>query len=550
MSTEIDLGRADLARWLDTRPSNFFTASVALRALIERDWSAGQRAQYLTSLAEFGGVAAGALDQAAVENNLGRNLPVLDPYDAVGRPGSPVVHHPSYHEAGRLIYGSGVMSAYGQVPSPHQYILSLFFLSSQVGEGGHNCPLACTAGAIRALQRVGTEAQQQRYLPRLLDPDWDTNFSAAQFLTEVQGGSDVGANATRAELQEDGSWRIFGEKWFCSNADADLILMTARVDGAAPGTRGLGLFLVPAVLPDGSRNRYRLRRLKDKLGTRSMASSEIDFEGTYAEAVGPVERGFNTVMEEVITTSRVYNAFSVCGLAQRAFLVARSYAAHRRAFGQPIGHYPLVRQNLALMASDTDASLAGSWLLAGLWERQDRGELSGDERAFFRVAVNLNKMWTAILAHETIVRGIEVLGGNGAIESFSVLPRLLRDNVVCENWEGTHNVLCQQVLRDCRRLDLHQGFFRVLEGQLGAERIVGERAALERCLIAEDGLASLQMRSLAVRLASLVMLAGLRGLSGPGLQARAQLFEKRHLDGAGEPDAAWLDLINSCEVQG
>lgn len=548
--TEIERGRADLARWTDEGPHNFFEVCTALKALIERDWSPEHRAARLPRLSAFGAVAAGPLDRAAIENNLSRNLPALDPYDGVGRAASPVVHHPSYHEAGRLIYGSGVMEAYGESPVDHRFIQTLFFLSSHVGEAGHNCPLACTAGAIRALQRVGSPAQRARYLPPLLDPCWDTNYSGAQFLTEVQGGSDVGANATRAELQPDGHWRIFGEKWFCSNADADLILLTARVEGGGAGTRGLGLFLVPAVLPDGARNTYRLRRLKDKLGTRSMASAEIDFDGTYAEALGPVERGFNTVMEEVITTSRVYNAFSVTGLAQRAWIVARSYARHRRAFGQPLEQYPLVRQTLAYMGSDAEACLAGSWLLAGLWERLDRGEASADERAFFRVAVNLNKLRTAILAHDVINRGIEVLGGNGAIESFSVLPRLLRDNVVCENWEGTHNVLCAQVLRDCRRLQVHEGFFRVLEGALGAPRLIHERAALDRSLQADDALASLQMRSLADRLASLVQLAGLAGVEHPAVLARARLFERRHLQAPTEPDSAWLALVDSCMEQG
>ncbi|MCB9741602.1 MAG: acyl-CoA dehydrogenase family protein [Alphaproteobacteria bacterium] len=546
MNDAIVEGRAALAGWLDAQSENFFEDADVLQALIARDWSEADQARFWSGLQEFGAVAAGPLDEAVRENNLHRNLPVLDPYDGIGRRERPVDHHPSYHDAGRYIYGSGVMASYAEEPSPHQYILALFFLSSHVGEGGHNCPLACTAGAIRVLQRVASPEQRERYLPPLLDPDWDLNHSGAQFLTEVQGGSDVGGNGTRAELQEDGTWRIHGEKWFCSNVDGDVILMTARVPGSGPGTRGLGLFLVPAITPDGEPNGYRVRRLKDKLGTRSMASGEVDFLGAYAEAIGPVDRGFRNMMQEVINTSRLYNAFSVAGIAQRAVLVATTYAAFREAFGGPILRYPLVRETLAWMNADSAGILAGSWLLAGMWQRMDRGELSEAERAFFRVAVNVNKMVTAIHTHDVANRGIEILGGNGAIESFSVLPRLLRDNVVCENWEGTHNTLCLQVLRDCQRYQLHEGFFATLEGLLGAERIAPEREALEAALSAPAELATLRIRRVCERLGVLVQLAGLAGLEQPIPRACAELLAARRLDGLGAADDRYLSLLDTC----
>ncbi|MCB9797179.1 MAG: acyl-CoA dehydrogenase family protein [Alphaproteobacteria bacterium] len=544
MNDAISEGRAALAAWLDAQSQNFFEDAHVLQALIARDWTAAEQARFHDPLDDFGAIAAGPLDEVVRENNLHRNLPVLEPYDGIGRRERPVDHHPSYHAAGRYIYGSGVMAAYAEEPSPHRFILSLFYLSSHVGEGGHNCPLACTAGAIRVLQRVADPEQRHRYLPPLLNPDWDENFSGAQFLTEVQGGSDVGGNATRAEPQADGTWRIHGEKWFCSNVDGDVILMTARVPDQGMGTRGLGLFLVPAITPEGWPNAYRVRRLKDKLGTRSMASGEVDFLGAYAEAVGPVDSGFRNMMQEVINTSRLYNAFSVAGIAQRAVLVASSYAAHREAFGGPILRYPLVRETLAWMNADAAGIVAGSWLLAGLWERMDRGEASEEERAFFRIAVNVNKMVTAIHAHDVANRGIEILGGNGAIESFSVLPRLLRDNVVCENWEGTHNTLCLQVLRDCQRYQLHEGFFRALEGWLGPERVAPERAAMAAALEAPAGLDTLRIRRVCERLGVLVQLAGLAG--APTLEPLARLLAARHLDGLSAIDEAYVALTNDC----
>ncbi len=522
-------GRADLHAWLAAQPADFFAADADFDALVALHGLDARR----PALHAAGQAVAGPLDAAVRENNLHANLPVLDDWDAVGAYTGRVRHHPRWREAGRLIYGTGVMAAYGASPVPHRFILSLFYLTSQAGEAGHNCPLACNAGAIRTLQAVGTPAQQAAYLPRLLDPSFDHTFTASQFLTEVQGGSDVGANALRATPAGPGAeaaggpWRIHGEKWFCSNADADLFLVTARPEGGAEGTRGLGLFLIPRLRADGRPNGFRLRRLKDKLGTRSMASAEIDFDGAEATALGPVEHGFRTVMERVINTSRVYNILAVAAHARRASVVAATYAAHRRAFGQPIGEFAVVRETLAWMRADAAALLAIGLALAGQQEAMDAGTLGPDEGAFFRVALNLAKSRTAALAHEVINRGIEVLGGNGAIESFSVLPRLLRDNVVCENWEGTHNVLRAQVLRDCARMGLHEGFFRVLAARLGPDpRLSADAAAFSALLQAPEALRDIAFRPLADRLATWAMLWALA--PAPALADHAALHA-RHL---------------------
>ncbi len=508
-------GRAALTSWTLAQPADLFADDAAFNALVSAHGLDDRR----PSFHETGRVVAGPLDRVVRTNNVHRNLPVLDDYDGVGNFTARIAHHPSWWAAGRYIYGTGIMAAYGESPTPHRYILSLFYLTAQAGEAGHNCPLACAAGAIRTLQVLGTETQKGGALARLLDPNFDTNWTASQFLTEVQGGSDVGANALQATPLEPldvaaapgGRWRLDGEKWFCSNADADVFLVTARVAPPDTGTRGLGLFVVPRLLADGTPNGFSVRRLKDKLGTRSMASGEIDFTGAQAEALGPVTQGFKSVIELVITTSRLYNAMGCAAHARRAWVVASTYAQHRTAFGQPIGQFPQVQETLAWMRADAEASFAGTLMLAGLLEAIDQGHASETERAFFRLAVNLNKLQTAVLAHAVVNHGIEVLGGNGAIESFSILPRLLRDNVVYENWEGSHNVLRAQVLRDCGRYGFHAGFFAFLRERLPADgaALDADEAELNDLLQASAPLADLRFRRLAHRMATWVMLAGL-----------------------------------------
>jgi alkylation response protein AidB-like acyl-CoA dehydrogenase len=533
----VEESREALSEWLEEQPKNFYDADPLLQILVEGA-GLGDR---IEALEAFGAVAAGPLDAAVVENNRPGNLPVLDTYDGIGRHVARFAHHPSYHRAGKLIYESGVMAAYAEIPNPHPFILSLFYLSAHVGEGGHNCPLACTAGAIRALQALGTDEQKAVWLPPLLTPVYGAHYAGAQFLTEVQGGSDVGANAVVAKRQADGSWRIAGEKWFCSSADADLFVITARPEGAVEGTKGLGLFLVPREV-DEAPNRFVLRRLKDKLGTRSMVTAEIDFEGAYAEQLGPLEHGFRNTMELIIDASRLYNAFACAAMAHRAYLVARGYAEHRRAFGETIVRYPLVKETLSMIRADAEAALAGSFWLAQIQEQVDSGEASDEEEAFLRMGLNLNKVQTSNLSHDAINRGIEILGGNGTIETFSVLPRLLRDNVVFENWEGTHHTLRMQVLNDALRLGLHEGFFAVLEKRLGSDKLRSDRQAFDLCLKEQD---TLLLRRVCDRLGSWIHLAALANIDEPDIRARAELTTLRRLSEDPTLDG-YGDLIERC----
>lgn len=499
-------GRDDLKAWQAAQPTNIYESDAHFRRLVPLYVTAEPLDEINADLQRFGAEVVSPVDALVRENNLHQNLPRLERYTGIGERVEKIDHHPTYHEAGRYIYGSGIMSAYAHHPNSAG-VLSRFYLSSYNGEAGHNCPAACTAGVIRVLQEIAPDEIRQKYLPGFLNRDYAEHLEGAQFLTEVQGGSDVGKNATRAELQPDGSYRIWGEKWFCSNIDADVFLMSARPDGAESGTRGLGLFFVPRLLEDGSVNEFTIRRLKDKIGTRSMASGECDFRGARAYHMGASDEGFKNMMNLVINTSRLFNAAACMGIARRAYVTARTYAAHRHAFGQPIIQYPLVQETLANVKAEVDACTSGMLHLAWLSDRIERDEADPNGAPFLRLALNLNKVRTAKSARWACVEGIEILGGNGAIESFSTLPRLLRDAIVCENWEGTHNTLQMQIMRDMQKYGVHKGFFAYLDSLLNAcseadqahiaivrEAISKSQRALAELGTLEPGAATLAMR--------------------------------------------------------
>jgi alkylation response protein AidB-like acyl-CoA dehydrogenase len=452
-------GRADLSEWERAQSVNFYETDLHLQNILEFYWGADRLRLHAGRLSTFGSDAAMIVDPAVRRANLTENLPRLDRYSATGERTEDVAHSADHHLAGRYIYGSGVMSVYAE-PESNLLALALFYLSSYNGEAGHNCPLACTAGVIKTLQHAGGEELKKKYLSRLLDPNYATRFHGAQFLTEIQGGSDVGANACAATLLDarENKWLINGEKWFCSNVTADLALITARPENSGEGTRGLGLFLLPRRSDDGAPNGIYIRRLKDKLGTKSLATAEVDFKDAVAYQIGEPGRGFQHAMDFVINTSRLYNAAGSAGAARRAYLIAWTYAQRRRAFGSAIKEFPLAQEILAEMRAVTMAVTSGSLYLAHLRDEIEAGKADETGKQFFRLAVNLNKYRSSISATDVIRRGIEILGGNGAMENFSALPRLLRDSVIFEAWEGAHNTLIAQSARDIRRLGLHEAF--------------------------------------------------------------------------------------------
>jgi acyl-CoA dehydrogenase len=556
-------GREDLVAWGAAQAENFYLANPDLAMLLTHYLGDQGAERLVTKLQAFGRAVVEVIEPAVEIQERSREFPRLRPFDGVGRLVEEIEFHPAERRAARAAWGSGMLSTPLDLPGAFE-VAAQFFVLSHVGEGGQACPIVCTIGLRRALEHHGDAQLRDRYLAGLTCSDASSALRGSQFITEVQGGSDVGANVTRAtaDLEIPGAWRVSGEKWFCSVADADLFAVTARPESASPGTGGLGCFLVPRRLADGTINGFRIRRLKDKLGTRCLASAEIDFEGALAWPIGELADGFKIAVSDLLNTSRWLNAVGSAGIMSRAFLEASSFAQHRRAFGLIIGAYPAVREQLAIMRSETAAALASTFALTELVAKIDAAVASPEEVKVHRFLVNANKYVTSIAATDVVHRAIEVLGGNGTIEDFSPLARLYRDAIVFESWEGTHNVLSAQVYRDCVRLGLLDAVTSWLSGQfdscspeLGSSATTAQHAlaalqpGLERSLT-DPRHAQVHFRrqltclTRVIQATCLLRTARLPG-AGPDRAALAALFAERHLSvGGDDAEPAWTRWID------
>ncbi len=381
-------------------------------------------------------------DAWAEEAALQYEGPWLESYDAQGHAIEKVCLPPPTRKIREEVVEAGIFNNNSYV---EQY--AKVYLLAHIGEAGVVCPLACTEGLIRAVREVGSDFLKERYLPQILSSK--TPLAGAQFVTEQDMGSDVGALTCQATPDGEGQWRLTGEKWFCSAID-EFFLIAARPQGGAEGTRGVGIFLMPRVV-DGKPNGLRIKRLKDKIGTRNLPTAEIELEAAMAYNIGPVEQGFASLMNYVINTSRVMNAASALGMMARACLEAENYARQRSAFGTKIGNYPMVKESLSKMRAILAAKRALYFQLLARMDANPIQDLRSEEAYWQRFLINLCKYRTSIGATECAHEAILQFGGNGTIETFSILPRLYRDSLVIETWEGTHNTLSLQICRDSER---------------------------------------------------------------------------------------------------
>ena len=420
-------------------------ADPALTEAVERE-GAGWA---LAELHELGLLAGSAeIAELAVQANVHR--PVLRTHDARGHRLDEVGFHPAWHQLMTTAVEHGLHAAPWADARPGAHIAraAKFMVWSQA-EAGHGCPVSMTYSCVPALRRAPELAASyeplltaQRYDPGLRPPQTKTGLLAGMAMTEKQGGSDVRANATIARPAADGSYLLTGHKWFCSAPMSDLFLVLARTDA------GLSCFLLPRVLPDGERNALRIQRLKDKLGNTSNASAEVEFDQAIAWPVGEPGRGIPTILE-MVTATRLDCVLGSTAAIRQATVTAHDYACRRVAFGSRLIDQPAMTSVIADLTIESEAATALAIRLAAAADRAARG--SEAEAGLLRLALPAAKYWICKRTPMIVSEALECLGGNGYVEDFSPMPRLLRDSPLNSIWEGSGNVTALDVLRALRR---------------------------------------------------------------------------------------------------
>ncbi len=419
----------------------------ALQEAASRE-GAGWAAAELHALGRLAG-EAGTQEQARLANE---HPPVLRTHDRWGNRIDEAEFHPAWHALMSTAVGYGLHAApwADQRPGAHVARAAKFYVWSQA-EAGHGCPISMTYAALPALRHAPELARRfeplltsREYQPGLVAPESKAGLLAGMAMTEKQGGSDVRANTTRAEPDPGlgpGAHLITGHKWFCSAPMCDLFLILAQTPD------GLTCFLLPRVLPDGTRNGMRLQRLKDKLGNRSNASAEVEFSQAVAWQVGEVGRGVATIIEMVSATRLDCVIGSAAGMRLGA-VTAVHHASHRQTFGKDLIAQPLMTSVLADLALESQAATTLALRLAGAADRAGRGDQ--DEAALLRIALPAAKYWVCKRAPAHAAEALECLGGNGYVEE-SGMPRLYRESPLNSIWEGSGNVAALDVQRALSR---------------------------------------------------------------------------------------------------
>ncbi len=419
---------------------NVFLSDRALREGVERE----TRGLDVTELAELGELA-GKPDVIALGFDANENPPQLHTHDRYGNRIDEVRFHPSWHVLMATAAARGLHAAPWLDPLPHAHVrrAAKFFVWSQV-EGGHGCPISMTYAAVPALRHNEAIANEwmpkfaaRTYDPRLIPIAEKTSAICGMGMTEKQGGSDVRANQTRAtRTPVDDAYLLNGHKWFCSAPMSDAFLVLAQADG------GLSCFFVPRVLPDGSRNPFAIQRLKDKLGNRSNASSEIELNGTLAWLVGEEGRGVNTIVE-MVNQTRLDCIIGSAALQRQSLAQAIHHATYRRAFGARLVDHVLMQNVLADLALESEAA---TLLMLRLARAVDEASHNPHAAALKRIGTAVGKYYVCKRAPMATAEALECLGGNGYVEE-SIMPRLYREAPLNSIWEGSGNINALDVLR-------------------------------------------------------------------------------------------------------
>ena len=451
----------------DCAGQDFYAIDAGLKQLLALYLPAALRLRLEPHFARLGVLAGGRLDELA--RTADRMGPVLHPRDRFGRDEDWIEYHPSYREMEAIAFcefqfhamshRAGTLGLDAPLPPVAKYACQYLFVQ---GEFGLMCPISVTDTSIYLIRKYASPDLKRYLLPRMLSADPAVQWKGTQFMTEKAGGSDIGQVETVAR-REGGRWRLYGEKWFCSHADADVALMLARPEGRPAGTEGLALFALPRRLEDGSRNSYRIVRLKDKLGTRSMASGEIKLEGAVAYPVGRLDRGLKQMMDQV-NLSRLSHGVRAAAMMRRCVNEAFTAARHRVAFGKPVIDHPLLRRQLLKLMVPAEQALSMIMAAAVAMDEAEAG--SAEAGQVLRILTPLIK-FRACRDNVAVATGaMEVRGGNGYIEEW-VNARLIRDAQVGLLWEGTSNINALDVIgRAVAKQRAHKALEDLLRGRL------------------------------------------------------------------------------------
>jgi len=469
------------------------------------------------------GRRAGSAEAIAWGFEANTNVPKLRVFDRFGNRVDEVEFHPSYHRLMEVATGFGLHTSAWSEPKLGAHVARAagFFLWSQA-ESGHGCPISMTHASVPVLRAQPELARA--WEPLLFSRDYDGALRPAaekgsalvgMAMTEKQGGSDVRANTTRATPLEGGgsgsAYTLVGHKWFCSAPMCDAFLVLAQTDG------GLSCFLVPRFLPGGTKNVFNLQRLKDKLGNRSNASSEVEFDGTVGWLIAEEGRGIHTILEMVNFTRLDCIIGAAAGMRQ-AVAQATHHAAHRSAFGKLLAEQPLMQNVLADLALESEAATLLFARLARACDRAAAGD--AHEARLKRIGTAVGKYWVCKRAAGHAAEALECLGGNGYVEE-SIMPRLLREAPLNSIWEGSGNVNALDVLRAlAKEPGVLESFFAEVDAAKGADARLDAAAAELRRELADPNGAERRARRIVERMA-LVLGGALVVAQSPGYVADA-----------------------------
>jgi len=467
--------------------TNFYKSDLILKHYLEKYLKPNTQRYITPHLNKLGESAAQEMDD--LSQRADKQRPVLKKRDRWGNSCSNIEFHPSYRELLEIAAKSEMIHVKYEPTLRKRFASNTHQMGFAAGqlyamsELGVYCPLCMTDGAAHLIDKYAPNELKKRLLPHLASNNVANLYTGAMYLTEKSGGSDVGRNLTRATQVKGRTYELNGEKWFCSNANADVVLALARTGAVSEGIRGLSLFLVEQTPEKNKNKQIEIIRLKDKLGVCSMATAEVKFHNADAYMLGQQGKGFN-LMADMINISRLYNAVAALGGARRALIEVYQYLNHRVIFGRKAIEHALIRQKFTELGALNLANFLLVWRTIRAMDNSKGGDQK--ETDLLRILIPMAKWWSAEHAVYTVRECMELMGGNGYIEDF-IMPKLLRDVNVLPIWEGSGNVIVLDIMRALKKSGGHHLMIQTIKNQIPTVSDANNRTKIESCLEVVEG---------------------------------------------------------------